>query len=75
MQWQHTFIPLDQLPATFNKLLIAIKNGDNKVDKIRCVYYPEDSNIPIMLTPYDFVDLNPKPKVQKFYLYQLFNES
>jgi hypothetical protein len=73
MTWKKQLIPLNEVETLSKKLLLSIKNGDKRIEKIRCVYKAEDSNVFVMLMPYDFLDLNPKPNIKEFYLYQVLD--
>lgn len=71
MKWEKQAIPVEKIPEVTNRLLLAIKNGDDKIEKMRCVYKAENSAVTVILMPYDFIDLNPKPKIVEFYLCQV----
>jgi len=73
MKWSKKQIDVNELPNIINQLLMAIKNGDDKIERMRCVYKAEDSSVLTMLMPYDFIDLNPKPKIKEFYIYQVLD--
>lgn len=57
-----------------NILSKAIMNGDLTVERMRCVYKIDDSNIIYILTACDFIDLDPKKEsIKKIALYQLID--
>lgn len=57
-----------------NILSKAIMNGDLTVERMRCVYKTDDSNIIYILTACDFIDLDPKKEsIKKIALYQLID--
>ena len=57
-----------------NILSKAIMNGDLTVDRMRCIYKTDDSNIIYILTACDFVDLDlKKESIKKIALYQLID--
>ena len=66
-------IEIKDLPDLTKNLLLAIKNGDKKIENIRCVYKTENSSVFNVLMPYDFIDLQPQPKIIEFYLYQVLD--
>ena len=71
MKWTRKPIPVEQLSGLINTLEQMIKQGDNRIEKFRCVYI--ENNTPHVLTVCDFLDLDPKPEISKFFFYQAFN--
>ena len=65
-------IPIEQIPGLTNTLKAMIQQGDERINKIYCVFMTEtEPNEVFVLTPYDFVDLEQKPKFYNFSLYQV----
>jgi len=72
MIWKKNKVPSDRLAECFNVLMNDIKKGTSAIESMRCVYIQEDETFPHVLTPFDFMDLDPKPQIKAFYLYQAF---
>ena len=72
MKWNKKHIPLVQLPALTNTLKQMIQQGDERLEKMRCVFRQTGTDIYFIFTPYDFIDLDPKPQIETFFLYQAF---
>lgn len=72
MEWKKKRIYIEDLSALITQLQKLIIDGSPLVENIRCVFTQEGSDIRFMLMPYDFIDLNPKPEINIFYLYQAF---
>ena len=73
MKWKKQVIAPENIPLLTEKMSKAIKSGDETIEKYRCVYIVKDSSITNILTPYDFIDLEPKPEITKFYIYQVLD--
>ena len=57
-----------------NILSKAIMNGDLIIDRMRCVYKTDNSNIIYILTACNFIDLDlKKESIKKIALYQLID--
>ena len=65
-------ISIENLPGLTNTLQAMVQQGDIRLEKMYCVFTIEtEPNEVFVLTPYDFLDLNPKPKFSHFNLYQV----
>lgn len=74
MKWKKTNIPVDQLNIFIEQLNAQIKEGADCIERMRCVYKIKDVDAIQCLMPYDFIDdLESKPDIIKFQLYQLIN--
>ena len=71
MSWKKQLISKEQLPILINTLKQMIEQGDERINQMRCVYTQKETSIWTMLMPYDFIDLDPKPEISVFYLYQV----
>ncbi len=71
MTWQIITQSFDEI---IDILATGTMNGDPIIEKMRCVYKIDDSNIIYNLTAFDFIDLNPKKdSIKKITLYQLID--
>lgn len=71
MTWKKIAQSFDEIVNILSK---GIMNGDLIVERMRCVYKIDDSNIIYNLTACDFVDLDPKKEsIKKITLYQLID--
>ena len=71
MTWQAITQSFDEIIDT---LATRMTNGDPIVEKMRCVYKIDDSNIIYNLTAFDFIDLDPKKdSIKEITLYQLID--
>lgn len=71
MTWRMITQSFDEIVDTLSK---GIMNGDLAIERMRCVYKIDDSNIIYNLTAYDFIDLDPKKEsIKKITLYQLID--
>ena len=66
-----THIPNDKISFVISQLDKDIRNGNPSLDSIRCIYTEENSNIIHLLSPFDFVDLNPRPNIKSFTIGQV----
>lgn len=65
-------ISIENLPALINALQTMVQQNDVRLEKIYCVFTVEtEPNEIFVLTPHDFLELNPKPKFSNFNLYQV----
>ena len=72
MKWKKNRVYIEDLPKLVNQFKMSIKNGDPILERIRCVYVKEDSDLINCLTPFDFIDeLNKDLKIQSFSTYQV----
>lgn len=74
MNWKLIKIPEDKIQFFIDKLDIDIKNGNPQIDNLRCIYTVDESNITYLLTPFDFVDLNPRPKIKSLTIGQVLEK-
>ena len=72
MKWKKKQIYIEDLHKITEQLQQLVKEGAEIIEDLRCVYIQEDTNMTFMLMPYDFLDLNPRPAISKFFLYQAF---
>lgn len=71
MTWKKMTQSFDIIIATIAKY---IKDGDAIIEKLRCVYSIDDSNIIYNLSALDFADLKlQKDAIKKITLYQLID--
>lgn len=71
MTWNMITQSFDKIIDT---LATGMMNGDPTVEKMRCVYKVDDSNIIYNLTAFDFIDLAPKKDaIKEIALYQLID--
>lgn len=71
MTWKKITQSFDVIVATIAK---CIKDGDIIIEKLRCVYSIDDSNIIYNLSALDFADLKlQKEAIKKITLYQLID--
>ena len=70
MKWNKKRIDIQDLPKLVEQIQIAIKAGNPIIEKTRFVFTQIGTDIPFVYMPYDFIDLDPKPQITKFYLYQ-----
>lgn len=74
MEWKKTNIPIDHLNIFIGRLNAQIKDGADCIERMRCVYKIKDIDTIQCLMPYDFLDdLENKPDIVKFQLYQLID--
>ena len=69
--WNSTTIKYN-IEAALKNLEMNVKNGNPELENIRCVFTTDEDNIVHMLTPFDFVDLDPRPNIKSFSIYQAF---
>lgn len=74
MKWEKRSIPIEQLPALALSLKQLVAQGNEQINYLRCVFKQEGTNIPFVLMPYDFLDLDPKPVISKFFLYKMSSD-
>lgn len=72
MEWKKLQIPIENIPICMAQLKKNITDGNPIIEDMRCVFRTKDDTIVHTLMPYDFVDLDPKPEIAQFYLYQAF---
>lgn len=71
MTWQMITQSFDKIIDT---LATGMMNGDPIIEKMRCVYKTDDSNIIYNLSAFDFIDLDPKKdSIKEITLYQLID--
>ena len=71
-QYSKKEISIENLPGLTNALQAMVQQGDARLEKMYCVFTVEtEPNEVFVLTPYDFLDLNPKPEFSNFNLYQV----
>lgn len=71
MNWRKITQSFDEIVDIVSK---GIMNGDLTIERMRCVYKIDDSNIIYILAACDFVDLDPKKEsIKKITLYQLID--
>ena len=74
MKWRKTEIQIDKLPMFIERLTTHVKSGSDTIERMRCVYWIKNLDTIQCLMPYDFLDdLENKPDIVKFQLYQLIN--
>lgn len=69
--WQSMDVKYD-IEAMIKRLEENVKNGNPTLENIRCVFTTDEDGIIHLLTPFDFIDLNPRPNIKSFSLYQAF---
>lgn len=74
MKWNKKRIYIEDLPAIAEELQRLIKSGSPLIEDMRCVFTQEGTDARFMLMPYDFLDLEPKPAINVFYLCQVFRK-
>lgn len=72
MKWKRKRIYIEDLPTLVTQLQKLVKEGAPVIENMRCVFTQNETDMCFMLMPYDFIDLNPKPEINIFYLYQAF---
>ena len=75
MKWNKKRIYIQDLPKLIEQTQMAIKAGNPMIEKMRFVFIQEGTDIPFMYMPFDFIDLDPKPTINEFYLYQALEKS
>ena len=66
-----THIPADKISFVISQLDKDVRNGNPALDNMRCIYIEEDSNIIHLLSVFDFIDLNPRPKIKSLMISQV----
>ena len=69
----YKIIPItnEKIPLVISQLDKDVKNGNPALDNMRCIYTEEDSNIIHLLSVFDFIDLNPRPKIKSLMISQV----
>ena len=75
MKWCKTDIPLVNVEQLVKTIEASVKNGDPKLELLRCVYKLKDEAIIHMLMPYDFLDAKVDlSQIIQFKLYQALGD-
>ena len=70
MGWRKMSINPAAIGTTIDNIKKSIKAGDQKNEKMRCVYILEDNPIVQCFMPYDFIDnVNTGINIKTLYLY------
>lgn len=73
MKWHKKQVAIQDIPKLLEATKAIIKTGNEVIEQMRFVFKKEDEDTIYMYMPYDFIDLDPKPSISIFYLYQVLD--
>ncbi len=71
--WNKKRIEEKDIPLIISQGMEMVKQGNELVEQIRCIYKLENDNIIYMMSLLDYIDNLPQNKIIEFWLCQMVN--